>query len=537
VAGKNQVIFAPVNGRTWEKWKEPQDLPVLPDEFLPYDRKSPNDVLNCLSWQVGKEKGKGTFGSYEELLSCLTFLEECGLPKDLIEEAFQLIFPDDYDPKLTEYYAERTRRRLDNGAPVIGTGSFFKRVKELGLGSIERFARELQSVTRNTAGPKQEGSKEMAFTALDDLLAEPDENVSWVLDGILPSGGPSVIAGKPKAGKSVWTRNLIHCVVMGLPFLGRSVEQGPVLYCAFEEKRGEVRKHFRLMGTKGPLYLFINVAPPDAIRQLEEAVVRIKPVLVVIDTLFKLCRIKDGNDYSQAITAIEPLLKLARESGAHLLTVHHAGKGERQGGDSILGSTGIFATVDTAIILKRGDKYRTVWTIQRYGDDLEETTLQWDAERKMVSPGKTRQEEDLAAMEEAMLQCLQMQEQPLTEAEIDAAVEGRKSLKVKALRSLVTKEKVEKAGKGGKTDPFRYSCSLVPDTYSGTTKQEPENGGDHNNGADYSCSVDFPKNRCSEDFREQEKHASKSAGGSDQQADERTHDAGGNDQEGWEHDD
>jgi hypothetical protein len=354
------------------------------------------------------------------------------------------------------------------------------------------------------AGQKQRAAAPMIFTALDDLLAEPDEAVSWVWDGILPTGGLSVIVAKPKAGKSTFARNLAHSVAQGLPFLDREVLQGPVLYCAFEEKRDEVRKHFRLMGTKGPLYLFINIAPPDAMKQLEEAVVRIKPVLVIIDTLFKLCRIKDGNDYSQAITAIEPLLKLARESGAHLFTVHHAGKGDRQGGDSILGSTGIFASVDTAVFIKRGEKYRTVHTTQRYGDDTEETTLKWDSERKMVSLGETREEEDRRYMEGAIWQFLQGQEEPLTEAVIDKAVEGRTALKRKALRSLVNKGEVERAGKGGKNDPFKYSCSLVPDIYMGTTKQESESDETPNNGGDYSCSQDFAKDRKSEDFREQE---------------------------------
>jgi len=32
--------------------------------------------------------------------------------------------------------------------------------------------------------------------------------------------------------------------------------------------------------------------------------------------------------------ALTPLLELARETGAHVLAVHHLGKGEREDGDS-----------------------------------------------------------------------------------------------------------------------------------------------------------------------------------------------------------
>ena len=150
----NQVIFAPVNGRKWEKWIEPAQWPTLPDEFLPYDKKSLDDVLACLSWQIGVEKRRGTYGTYEELLSFLTFLEECGLSKDRIETAFELVFPKDYDAKRTEYFIDRTKGRLDEGTPVVGAGSFFKSLKDRQLGGkdnpfgrIEQFARELQAVT------------------------------------------------------------------------------------------------------------------------------------------------------------------------------------------------------------------------------------------------------------------------------------------------------------------------------------------------------------------------------------------------------
>jgi hypothetical protein len=43
---------------------------------------------------------------------------------------------------------------------------------------------------------------------------------------------------------------------------------------------------------------------------------------------------------------------------------HHARKlGE--GGDSVLGSTALFAAVDTLLLLKRTDKFRTLESIQR----------------------------------------------------------------------------------------------------------------------------------------------------------------------------
>jgi RecA-family ATPase len=59
--------------------------------------------------------------------------------------------------------------------------------------------------------------------------------------------------------------------------------------------------------------------------------------------------------------AIQPLLILARDSGACVLLIHHARKSEGQNGDEIRGSGALFAAVDVALILKRHE-------VQTHGD-------------------------------------------------------------------------------------------------------------------------------------------------------------------------
>src|SRR5262249_56000344 len=136
----------------------------------------------------------------------------------------------------------------------------------------------------------------------------------------------------------------------------------------------------------------------DALKLIRAEAEQKKPVLIIIDPLFRLTRVKDGNDYAQVTAALEPLLVLARETGAHVLCVHHAGKGEREGGDSILGSTAIFAAVDTALMMKRSDRYRTVTSQQRYGDDLPETVLHFDPATKTTSLGESKHQEEVTRM-------------------------------------------------------------------------------------------------------------------------------------------
>ena len=48
-----------------------------------------------------------------------------------------------------------------------------------------------------------------------ELKAKPVEDVSWVVDGLLRRGHMALLAGDPKAGKSVTARTLLHAMVAG----------------------------------------------------------------------------------------------------------------------------------------------------------------------------------------------------------------------------------------------------------------------------------------------------------------------------------
>ncbi len=318
----------------------------------------------------------------------------------------------------------------------------------------------------------------LVLTPLGDLLSESDEETAWRVDQRLPTGGLSLLAGKPKAGKSTLARCLCLSVAQGQAWLGFKTTPGAVFYLALEEKRSEVRAHFRMMGAtpEDSIKVFIAPSPQDGLAQLRTAAERERPALIVVDPLIKLVRVKDANDYAVVSQALEPLLTLARETGAHVLAVHHLGKGERSGGDAILGSTAIFAAVDTALILKRSERYRTLSSIQRYGDDLEEITLTLDPETRIVCAGPSRKEADEAQAAEAILEYLKGKAELIEEAEIHEAVEGRRAVKQRALRTLIP-NRVTRTGQGKKGDPYRYGVApaensgiQVP-TYTGV----PEN--------------------------------------------------------------
>jgi hypothetical protein len=335
--------------------------------------------------------------------------------------------------------------------------------------------RELRDVLGISASPTANPSPGavvsdgLDLVPLRAMLGESDSAPGWLVEGRLPAAGLGLLAGKPKAGKSTLARGLVLAVARGAPWLGQTTTQGPVIYLALEEKRQEIREHFRAMGaSEEPIHVLCAAAPDDALDRLRVEAERLRPVLIVIDPMFRFVRVRDCNDYVSVTTALEPVMTLARETGAHVLLVHHLGKGGREDGDAILGSTAIFGAVDCALLMKRTEKYRTLSTIQRYGADLGEITLALDPVTRDVTAGPPRVQADEQDAGERIISYLATVQAPVTEADILHAIQCRAQVGKRALRTLVAGNQIIRTGAGVKGHPFQYSGSQVDIGNQGT---------------------------------------------------------------------
>ncbi len=358
----------------------------------------------------------------------------------------------------------QNKQRTVDG-PKWGPGMFFETEEEY-----------LQDEQRRSNQTEVGFKKVEAFelTSLRDLLAEPEEETDWVVEGLLPVGGFSLVAAKPKVGKSTIARQLALCVARGEDFLDREATQGLVVYLALEERRSDVRTHFKQMGATGDenLKIFAGMAPADAISQMRKMALQENPSLIVVDTLARIAKIRDLNDYAQTTSGLEPLLAIARETGSHVCLLHHARKGDGKGIDSILGSTGIAGSVDTILTLHKTTQYRTMASIQRVGIDIKETVLNFDSERRWSDLGDYRKDAEIERAKEGILEFLSNQGEPVEEKIIDKGVEINRSCRKKALRKLVDEKKIERLGEGKKGHPYLYTVSglMVPPICT-----EPEN--------------------------------------------------------------
>ena len=298
-----------------------------------------------------------------------------------------------------------------------------------------------------------------------DLLARPRTAVPWVVDGLLPASGASLLAAKPKAGKSTLARSLAVAVAKGMPWLGLETTRGRVLYLSHEDPDDLVQEEFKRLGADGPdLLVHLGPAPGDAVAQLGKAAEESRPALIVVDTLQRLLRIKDINDYAEVTQKLEPILAIARHTGAHILLIHHSPKGDRDDvADSALGSTALFGSVDVGLFLVRKKDRRHLSSLQRRGHDLPPTLIELDPETHWPIAGKTLGELRSDDAEDAIEAVLDGSH-PLKEEEIKEAAGIQVGVFRRALRQLVSRGRLTRTGGGKKGNPFLYA--LAPEEFT-----------------------------------------------------------------------
>lgn len=317
---------------------------------------------------------------------------------------------------------------------------------------------------------------------LDELLALPEEVHEYIWEDILIRGGFSIISGKPKSGKSTLMRCLAASIKDGRSFLGKSTKKGKVLYLCLEERRAEVVDHFRRMDVVGgDLLIHAGSTPENVLAELLEAIEEHQPVFVVIDPMSRVLRARDFNDYAQMSRAFEPIIDMARTTGAHILCLHHDGKSGRSGGDALLGSTAIFGAVDSHIQVKRKEGLRTVSSTQRYGVDLAETVFELDPDTGWISASGTVADVNLSKAQDAVLEVLSDGEELAASVIKDRITGLSNGVIAKALKVLEEAGKVGTMGEGKRGKPRVFFTQNKVNTNNGlvTVREGGYSGYDH----------------------------------------------------------
>ncbi len=223
-----------------------------------------------------------------------------------------------------------------------------------------------------------------------DLMAKEFSEQKYAVEGIL-SEGVTIVAGKPKLGKSWWALGTAVAVASGGKVLGSiPVEQGNVLYLALEDGERRLQKRLELMlGNSGKppkdLQFAFTWKPLDngGLEDLENWLIdHPNARIIFIDTL-KRVRPKDSSRqvYDNDYDAIAPLGDLARKYGVSIVLIHHTRKMESEDPmDMISGSFGLTGSADGVLVLTRArmSTQAKLHVIGRDSDD-KELILDWNS--------------------------------------------------------------------------------------------------------------------------------------------------------------
>jgi len=205
--------------------------------------------------------------------------------------------------------------------------------------------------------------------------------VSWVVNRFLPQG-LSMLAGKPKLGKSWLMLDVAVAVSTGGTVLGERCDPGDVLYAALEDNQRRLKermaKVFPLPTWPARLTFWteMNRLEAGGLDQLQAWVHSVeRPRLIVIDVFSKVRRAKGGNEglYDADYLAVSPLKKFVEETGVAVVIVHHLRKmaAESDPLDMVSGSTGLTGAMDTILVLNRGTAGVTLYVRGRDVGEVE----------------------------------------------------------------------------------------------------------------------------------------------------------------------
>jgi hypothetical protein len=300
------------------------------------------------------------------------------------------------------------------------------------------------------------------------LLAEEFPPIRWVVPDILPEG-VTILAGKPKLGKSWLAIDLCLGVAQGGAVLGtKRVEGGPCLYLALEDSPRRLQRRLRGLvegseagGGEAPEGFEFATQWPRVGEGCEarlRAWLESRPGarLVVVDTLKKISPKADVRKgvYDADYEALEPLLPLAAEFGVAVVVVHHTRK--MPGADpleEVSGSYGFSGGVDGVLVMKRERGSRDAF-LHVTGRDVEEETelaMRWDSSRLRWTLLGDAEDHRRSEERKQILAKLREVGEPMSATDVAVEIEKKVDGVRKLIRKMVRDGQLRKVGSGSST--------------------------------------------------------------------------------------
>jgi RecA-family ATPase len=231
---------------------------------------------------------------------------------------------------------------------------------------------ELEGAPQQHAEP----TRTSTFQPLSVLQGLEVPTRDWVVPDLIPDKTVTMLSGDGGTGKSLLAQQLAVAAVLGKDWLGNAVKQGPVLVISAEDDAEELHRRFAAILAHNEAtfqqmdgLVFRSLAGEDAVlgavtgkagllkptplfAEVEAEALRLKPVLIVLDTLADLF---GGSEIDRVQTRqfVGILRGLAIRCECAALLLSHPSVAGMQSGSGTSGSTAWNASVRSRLYLER----------------------------------------------------------------------------------------------------------------------------------------------------------------------------------------
>ncbi len=166
------------------------------------------------------------------------------------------------------------------------------------------------------------------------MLFRPPVPKPLIAGGILNEQNKAVLFGGPKTGKSILAQQLAFCVAAGVPWVGFGTTQGIVYYVQAEISKNSF--HWRILKMADHSNLVIPIGSAffsskfnlkldhrQAFDELYHAIAKVKPILLIVDPLYRLISRPDEYCLGALTDALDSYIEHFNLS---VVIVHHSRK-------------------------------------------------------------------------------------------------------------------------------------------------------------------------------------------------------------------
>jgi hypothetical protein len=293
------------------------------------------------------------------------------------------------------------------------------------------------------------------------------EKQPWLIERLWSAHAVGFVAGPPKSFKTWTALEMAVSVASGTPCFGTFPvhRSGPVLLFAAEDPMPALRLRLESLAQNRGLTLDqvdIRVIRAESLRldrsgdreKLAATVDHHRPALLILDPLVRLHSL-DENQAGPMAELLGHLRVLQRSSGTSIAIAHHSRKnGARSAGQSLRGSSDLYAFVDSLVSLQHRNGRVTLSAEHRSAPGLPPLPLELvAATQKDRAPSlgiATSQQNDPAEhvdLTDRIIMFLSESQSAYTADSIREALQARKQRVLEALRALLAKGQIQREGK------------------------------------------------------------------------------------------